>query len=117
MTLKSGDILCFYEVKNPIGGIAGFPVKFHSQTSLDNYVEWAQDQSESLPSGHVFHQAIWVKIAESRLKDPYIPQNLTNGINSDGSIMVDDDKWWLEHIFTLESGYKDQLSYLFDEEE
>ncbi len=40
--LVSGDILCFYEVLNPEGGMAGMLVKESRERSIDNYVQWAQ---------------------------------------------------------------------------
>ena len=99
--LVSGDILCFYEVLNPQGGMAGMLVKESRERSIDNYVQWAQQQEVSLPPGHFFHRAMWVKVSDSKLKEPFIPDKVTFPINEDGSVVMYDDKFWLDHIFTL----------------
>ena len=46
--LKAGDILCFYEVKNPEGNTAGMMVKESHERSIDNYVQWAKSQQITL---------------------------------------------------------------------
>ncbi len=99
--LVSGDILCFYEVLNPEGGMAGMLVKESRERSIDNYVQWAQQQQIALPPGHHFHRAMWVKVSDSRLKEPFIPDRVPFKINNDGSVMMNNDKFWLDHIFTL----------------
>jgi hypothetical protein len=99
--LISGDILCFYEVTNPEGGMAGMLVKESRERSIDNYVQWAQQQEFGLPPGHHFHRAMWVKVTDSRLKEPFIPDRVPFQVNNDGSVMLNNDKFWLDHIFTL----------------
>ena len=99
--LLPGDILCFYEVLNPEGGLAGMLVKESSERSIDNYVQWAQQQQLALPIGHTFFRAMWVKVTDSRLKEPFIPDRIPFQVNKDGSVMLNDDKFWLDHIFTL----------------
>ena len=111
--LYSGDVLCFYEVLNPDGGLAGMIVKESRERSLDNYVQWAEQQQLSLPPGHIFYRAMWVKVTDSRLKEPFIPDRIPFQVNTDGSIMLNDDKFWLDHIFTLYATEDNNL----DEEE
>ena len=111
--LFPGDILCFYEVLNPDGGLAGMIVKESRERSLDNYVQWAEQQQLSLPPGHIFYRAMWVKVTDSRLKEPFIPDRIPFQVNTDGSIMLNDDKFWLDHIFTLYATEDNNL----DEEE
>jgi len=44
---------------------------------------------------------MWVKVSDSRLKEPFIPDRVPFKINNDGSVMMNNDKFWLDHIFTL----------------
>ena len=105
--LSPGDILCFYEVLNPEGGMAGMMVKETRERNLDDYVQWAQQQQVALPPGHTFYRAMWVKVSDSNLKEPFIPTNVPFQFNADNSVMLGDEKWWLDHIFTLYSdGYE-----------
>lgn len=113
-SLISGDILCFYEVLNPHGGLAGMLVKESRERSIDNYVQWAQQQQLALPPGHSFYRAMWVKVTDSRLKEPFIPDKVPFKINKDGSVMLNDDKFWLDHIFTLYGDDKDAGKHLDD---
>ena len=113
-SLISGDILCFYEVLNPHGGLAGMLVNESRERSIDNYVQWAQQQQLALPPGHSFYRAMWVKVTDSRLKEPFIPDKVPFKINKDGSVMLNDDKFWLDHIFTLYGDDKDAGKHLDD---
>ena len=99
--LNPGDIICFYEVTNPEGGLAGMIVKESRERNLDNYVQWAQQQQLILPPGHTFHRAMWVKVSESRLKEPFIPKHLPFKLSVDGAFLLNGNKFWLEHIFTI----------------
>ncbi len=99
--LNPGDIICFYEVMNPEGNLAGMIVKESRERSLDNYVQWAQQQQYALPPGHTFHRAMWVKVSESRLKEPFVPEQLPFPLAEDGSFLLNENKYWLEHIFTI----------------
>ena len=113
-SLISGDILCFYEVLNPHGALAGMLVKESRERSIDNYVQWAEKQQMALPPGHSFYRAMWVKVTDSRLKEPFIPDKVPFTVNKDGSIMLNDDKFWLDHIFTLYGDNKDAGKHLED---
>ncbi len=113
-SLISGDILCFYEVLNPHGALAGMLVKESRERSIDNYVQWAEKQQMALPPGHSFYRAMWVKVTDSRLKEPFIPDKVPFKVNKDGSIMLNDDKFWLDHIFTLYGDNKDAGKHLED---
>jgi|TARA_B100001758_G_C18342238_1_gene574984 hypothetical protein len=99
--LNPGDIVCFYEVINPEGNMAGMIVKESRERSLDNYVQWAQQTQLSLPPGHSFHRAMWVKIVDSKLETPFLPENIPFPISEDGSFVIHDNKYWMEHIFTI----------------
>ena len=70
-SLIPGDIVCFYEVLNPVGDRAGLIVKESRERSLDNYVQWAQQTQLGLPPGHTFYRAMWVKVTVS--KDIHLP--------------------------------------------
>ena len=113
-SLISGDILCFYEVLNPHGALAGMLVKESRERSIDNYVQWAEKQQMALPPGHSFYRAMWVKVTDSRLKEPFIPDKVPFKVNKDGSIMLNDDKFWLDHIFTLYGDNEDAGKHLED---
>lgn len=109
-TVASGDILCFYEVINPAGGLAGMMVKETRERTIDNYVQWAQQQQIALPPGHSFYRAMWVKVSDSRLHKPFIPDKVPFQVNADQSIMLGEEKWWLDHIFTLYSDDNNELT-------
>ena len=104
--LIPGDIICFYEVLNPMGDRAGLIVKESRERSLDNYVQWAQQTQKGLPPGHTFYRAMWVKVTDSKLEKPFVPDGAPFPFNNDGSFLHNDNKYWMEHIFTI-----------FDEEE
>ena len=99
--LHPGDIICFYEVINPEGNMAGMIIKESTERSLDNYVQWAQQTQRTLPPGHKFHKAMWVKVVNAKLEVPFVPENLPFPIKPDGSFLMNDDKYWMEHIFTI----------------
>jgi len=99
--LNPGDIMCFYEVMNPEGNMAGMIIKESNERTLDNYVQWAQKTQLTLPPGHKFHRAMWVKVVNAKLDTPFVPENLPFPIKPDGSFMMNDHKYWMEHIFTI----------------
>tara|TARA_B100001094_G_scaffold105687_1_gene101842 strand:- start:1053 stop:1397 length:345 start_codon:yes stop_codon:yes gene_type:complete len=105
--LKAGDILCFYEVKNPEGNTAGMMVKESHERSIDNYVQWAKSQQITLPPGHDFHRAMWVKLNDTKIESPFVPENVPFKIYPDGGVALGQSKWWLNHIFTLYSDIAD----------
>jgi len=99
--LKAGDILCFYEVLNPEGNTAGMMVKESHERSIDNYVQWAKSQQMILPPGHDFHRAMWVKLNDTKIESPFVPENVPFKVYPDGGVALGQSKWWLNHIFTL----------------
>ena len=100
--LKAGDILCFYEVKNPQGNTAGMMVKESSERSIDNYVQWAKNMQKDLEfSGHTFHRAMWVKLNDTKIESLFVPENVPFKVYPDGAVALGEAKWWLNHIFTL----------------
>ena len=100
--LISGDILCFYEVKNPHGNMAGMMVKESHERSIDNYVQWAKNMQKDLEfSGHTFHRAMWVKLNDTKIESPFVPEKVPFKIYPDGAVALGEAKWWLNHIFTL----------------
>mgnify|MGYP001192076252 FL=1 len=99
--LRSGDILCFYEVKNPEGNTAGMMVKESQERTIDNYVQWAKKQQITLPPGHIFHRALWVRLTGSRPETPFIPTEVPFTVDNNGSVSFGKHKFWLNHIFTL----------------
>ena len=99
--LKAGDILCFYEVKNPQGNTAGMMVKESQERTIDNYVQWAKKQQITLPPGHIFHRALWVRLTGSRPETPFIPTEVPFTVDNNGSVSFGKHKFWLNHIFTL----------------
>ncbi len=89
-----------------MGDRAGLIVKESRERSLDNYVQWAQQTQMTLPPGHTFYRAMWVKVTDSKLRNPFVPEGAPFPFNNDGSFLHNDNKFWMEHIFTI-----------FDEEE
>jgi hypothetical protein len=100
--LKAGDILCFYEVKNPQGNMAGMMVKESHERSIDNYVQWAKNLQRDMEiTGHSFHRAMWVKLNDMKIESPFVPEKVPFKVYPDGAVALGEAKWWLNHIFTL----------------
>ena len=90
--------------------IIGIGHKEVNQTLVRNSiicsVQWAQQTQMGLPPGHTFYRAMWVKVTDSKLEKPFVPDGAPFPFNNDGSFLHNDNKYWMEHIFTI-----------FDEEE
>ena len=84
-----------YRMKN------GMMVKESEERTIDNYVKWARQQQITLPAGHIFHRALWVKLAGSKPDKPFIPTEVPFTVNKNGSVSLGKYKFWLNHIFTL----------------